>query len=161
MIGQRGRNRISYLAQSLIDRATEMPRSRKALKDGAISDGHSKMSIRCRKIARFFWVPGYTIRPNTYRFPDFWSFDPTLPVTFRALVRRCHGDVSGALEVVRTTAEEVEERFPLCWVKLRMEEIRLLRTTDEASATNLAQEVSMRTEQLGLTHQSTRIRALA
>ena len=99
-------------------------------------------------------------RNDLLRFPDFWSFDPTLPVTFRARVRRCHGDLSGAVEVLRATAEQVEERFPMCWIKLRMEEIRLLRTTDEASATRLVEEVSKRAEQLGLTHQSKRILAL-
>ena len=62
-------------------------------------------------------------RNDLLRFPSFWSFDPTLPVTFRARVRRCHGDVPGALGVLRTTAEQVETRFPLCWIKLRMEEI--------------------------------------
>jgi tetratricopeptide (TPR) repeat protein len=99
-------------------------------------------------------------RNDLLRFPSFWSFDPTLPVTFRARLRRCHGDVPGALEVLRTTAEQVEVRFPLCWIKLRMEEIRLLQTTDEASATRLAEDVSVRAMQLGLTHQHRRIQAL-
>ena len=99
-------------------------------------------------------------RNDLLRFPSFWSFDPTLPVTFRARVRRCHGDVPGALGVLRTTAEQVEVRFPLCWIKLRMEEIRLLRTIDEASATLLAQDVSKRAMRLGLTHQHKRIQAL-
>ncbi len=99
-------------------------------------------------------------RNNLLRFPSFWSFDPTLPVTFRARVRRCHGDVPGAMGVLRTTAEQVETRFPLCWIKLRMEEIRLLQTTDEVSARRLAQDVSKRAIQLGLTHQHKRIQAL-
>ena len=99
-------------------------------------------------------------RNDLLRFPSFWSFDPTLPVTFRARVRRCHGDVEGALGVLRTTAEEVETRFPLCWIKLGMEEIRLIRATDKASATRLARDVSMRAMQLGLTHQHKRIQAL-
>ena len=99
-------------------------------------------------------------RNDLLRFPSFWSTDPTLPATFRARVRRCQSDMQGALGVLRTTAEQVELRFPLCWIKLRMEEIRLLRTTDEASATRLAQEVSMRAKQLGLTHQHRRIQAL-
>ena len=99
-------------------------------------------------------------RNDRLRFPSFWSFDATLPVTFRARVRRCHGDLQGALGVLRTTAEQVETRFPLCWIKLRMEEIRLLRTTDEASATRLARDVSKRAMQLGLTHQHKRIQAL-
>ena len=99
-------------------------------------------------------------RNDLLRFPSFWSFDPTLPVTFRARVRRCHGDVPGALGVLRTTAEQVETRFPLCWIKLRMEEIRLLQTTDEVSARRLARDVSKRAMQLGLTHQHKRIQAL-
>ncbi|MCH7857052.1 MAG: AAA family ATPase [Gemmatimonadetes bacterium] len=99
-------------------------------------------------------------RNDLLRFPSFWSFDPTLPVTFRARVRRCHGDVQGALGVLRATAEQVEARFPLCWIKLRMEEIRLLQSTDQASATRLAGEVSMRALHLGLTHQHKRIQAL-
>jgi len=99
-------------------------------------------------------------RNDLLRFPSFWSFDPTLPVTFRARVHRCHGDVPGALGVLRKTAEEIETRFPLCWIKLRMEEIRLLRTTDEVSATQLAQDVSMRATQLGLIHQHKRIQTL-
>ena len=61
-------------------------------------------------------------RNDLMRFPNHWSFDPTLPVTFRARVRRCHGDFSGALGVLRATAEHVETRFPLSWIKLRMEE---------------------------------------
>ena len=72
--------------------------------------------------------------------------------------RRCHGDLPGALGVLRATADQVETRFPLSWIKLRMEEIRLLRTTDEASATQLAQGVSKRAMQLGLTHQCKRIK---
>ena len=99
-------------------------------------------------------------RDDLLRFPSFWSFDPTLPVTFRARVRRCHGDLPGALGVLRTTAEQVETRFPLCWIKLRMEEIRLLQTTDEVSARQLARDVSKRAMQLGLTHQHKRIQAL-
>ena len=99
-------------------------------------------------------------RNDLLRFPSFWSFDPTLPVTFRARVRRCHGDVQGALGVLRATAEQVEARFPLCWIKLRMEEIRLLQSTDQASATRLAGEVSMKALHLGLTHQHKRIQAL-
>jgi hypothetical protein len=93
-------------------------------------------------------------------FPEYWSFDPTLPVTFRARIRRCHGDLASALEVLRATAEQVETRFPLSWIKVRMEEIRLLRTTDEASATRLAKDVSKRAVKLGLTHQQKRIQAL-
>ena len=99
-------------------------------------------------------------RDDLLRFPSFWSFDPTLPVTFRARVRRCHGDVPGALGVLRTTAEQVETRFPLCWIKLRMEEIRLLQTTDEVSARRLARDVSKRAMRLGLPHQHKRIQAL-
>ena len=93
-------------------------------------------------------------------FPSYWSFDPTLPVTFRARIRRCHGDLVGALGVLRETAEQVETRFPLSWIKLRMEEIRLLRTPDEASATKLAKDVSKRAAELGLIHQQKRIQAL-
>ena len=99
-------------------------------------------------------------RHDLMQFPSHWSFDPTLPVTFRARIRRCHGDLPGALGVLRTTAEQVEARFPLSWIKLRMEEIRLLGTTDEASATRLAREVSRRAKRLGLTHQSRKIQAL-
>ena len=99
-------------------------------------------------------------RNDLLRFPSFWSFDPTLPVTFRARVRRCHGDVPGALGVLRTTAEQVETRFPLCWIKLRMEEIRLLQTTDGVSARRLARDVSKRAMRLGLPHQHKRIQAL-
>ena len=69
-------------------------------------------------------------RHDPMQFPSHWSFDPTLPVTFRARIRRCHGDLPGALGVLRATAEQVETRFPLSWMKLRAEEIRLLRTTD-------------------------------
>ena len=99
-------------------------------------------------------------RHDLMQFPSHWSFDPTLPVTLRARIRRCHGDLAGALEVLRATAEQVETRFPLSWIKLRMEEIRFLRTTDEASATHLAQGVSKRAMELGLTHQCKRIQAL-
>ena len=103
---------------------------------------------------------GAVKRNDLMRFPNHWSFDPTLPVTFRARVRRCHGDFSGALGVLRSTAEHVETRFPLSWIKLRMEEIRLLQATDEASATRLGQEVSRRATQLGLTHLYKSVQAL-
>ena len=66
-------------------------------------------------------------RHDPMQFPSHWSFDPTLPVTFRARIRRCHGDLPGALGVLRATAEQVETRFPLSWMKLRAEEIRLCR----------------------------------
>jgi tetratricopeptide (TPR) repeat protein len=99
-------------------------------------------------------------RHDRMEFPEYWSFDPTLPVTFRARIRRCHGDLAGALEVLRATAEQVETRYPLSWIKLRMEEIRLLQTTDKASATRLAHDVLMRAVRLGLTHQQKRIQAL-
>ena len=99
-------------------------------------------------------------RNDLLRFPSFWSLDPTLPVTFRARVHRCHGDMPGALAVLRATAEQVEARFPLSWIKLRMEEIRLLRTGDEAAARAVVREVSRRATQLGLTHQLKRIEAL-
>jgi tetratricopeptide (TPR) repeat protein len=99
-------------------------------------------------------------RNDRMRIPSSWSFDPTLPVTFRSRVRRCHGDLPGALGVLRATAEQVEARFPLSWIKLRVEEIRLLQTTDEASATRLAEQVSRRAMQFGLTHQRRRIQAL-
>ena len=99
-------------------------------------------------------------RHDLMRFPRHWSFDPTLPVTFRARIRRRQGDLPGALGVLRATAEQVETRFPLSWIKLRKEEIRLLRTTDEASATQLARDVSSRAMHLGLTHQRKRIQAL-
>ena len=99
-------------------------------------------------------------RHDRMEFPNYWSFDPTLPVTLRARISRCHGDLAGALGVLRATAEQVETRFPLSWIKVRMEEIRLLRTTDQASATRLAHDVLMRAEQLGLTHQQKRIQAL-
>ena len=99
-------------------------------------------------------------RHDLMQFPSHWSIDPTLPVTFRARIRRCHGDLPGALGVLRATAEQIEARFPLSWIKLRMEEIRLLRTTNEAQATQLAQGVSKRAMELGLTHQCKRIQAL-
>ena len=99
-------------------------------------------------------------RNDLMRMPSSWSFDPTLPVTFRARVRRYHGDLPGALRVLRATAEQVEARFPLSWIKLRVEEIRLLQTTDEASATRLVEQVSRRAMQFGLTHQRRRIQAL-
>ena len=99
-------------------------------------------------------------RHDSMGFPSHWSFDPTLPVTFRARIRRCHNDLPGALGVLRATAERIETRFPSSWIKLRMEEIRLLRTTDEASAARLAHDVSERATDLGLTQQSKRIQAL-
>ena len=99
-------------------------------------------------------------RNDLMRVPSFWSFDPTLPVTFRARVRRRHGDSPGALRILRATAEQVESRFPLSWIKLRMEEIRLLRTTDENSAARLGHDVAERAMCLGLTHQRQRIQAL-
>jgi len=99
-------------------------------------------------------------RNDLMRIPSFWSFDPSLPVTFRARIRRYHGDLPGALGVLRATAEQIETRFPLSWIKLRTEEIRLLQTTDKASATQLAREVSRRAHRLGLTHYDQRIQAL-
>ena len=99
-------------------------------------------------------------RHDLIQFPSHWSFDPTLPVTFRARIRRCHGDLPGALGVLRATADQVETRFPLSWIKLRMEEIRLSRGADEASAILLAQDISKRAMQLGLTHQCKTIEAL-
>ena len=99
-------------------------------------------------------------RHDLMQFPSHWSFDPTLPITFRARIRRCNSDLPGALGVLRATAEQVETRFPLSWIKLRMEEIRLLRTTDEATAGRLADDVSRKAMNLGLTHQQKRIQAL-
>ena len=99
-------------------------------------------------------------RHDLMRFPSHWSFDATLPVTFRARIRRYHGDLPGALRALRATAEQVETRFPLSWIKLRAEEIRLLRTTDESSAAQLANDVAERARRMGLTHQCRRIQAL-
>jgi len=99
-------------------------------------------------------------RHDVMKFPSRWSFDPSLPVTFQARIRRCHGDLAGALNVLRATAEEVEARFPVSWIKLRMEEIRISRAGDEAAAKRLAQDVSERAARLGLTHQCKRIQAL-
>ena len=99
-------------------------------------------------------------RHDLTQFPSHWSFHPTLPVTFRARIRRRQGDLPGALGVLRSTAEQVETRFPWSWIKLPAEDIRLLRTTDEASATRLAHDVSKRATHLGLTHQRKRIQAL-
>jgi DNA-binding SARP family transcriptional activator/tetratricopeptide (TPR) repeat protein len=99
-------------------------------------------------------------RNDLMEIPSHWSFDPTLPITFRARIRRCHGDLPGALRILRATAEQVETRFPLSWIKLRMEETRLLRATDDALARDLARDVSTRAMQLGLTHQRKRIQAL-
>ena len=69
-------------------------------------------------------------------------------------------DFRGALEVLRNAAGQVETRFPLSWIKIRAEEIRLLRTTDEPSATELAHSVARKAEELGLHRQSRRIQAL-
>ena len=99
-------------------------------------------------------------RNDRLEFPSFWAFDPTLPVSFRARVLRGHGDIPGALAILRATAEQIETRFPLCWIKIRMEEIRILRGPDEASATQLARDVSKRAKKLGLTHQVRRIQTL-
>ena len=50
-------------------------------------------------------------------------------MTFQARIRTRQGDLGAALQLIRSAAESIEDRFPISWIKLRTEELRLLGKT--------------------------------
>jgi len=89
-------------------------------------------------------------RSASLRFPEHWSFDPSLPVIFQARMHSRRGDLAAAITALSTTASSIEKRFPLSWIKLRTEEARLLHKSNRQNATALAQEVHQKASELGL-----------
>jgi hypothetical protein len=85
-------------------------------------------------------------------FPDFWNYDPSLVATFKARMlvkRRDPGKATGLLDRVR---ESVRHRSVLAWIKLTLEEARLLRGSQPDKAGTLCQQGMSLAEELGLSN---------
>ena len=54
--------------------------------------------------------------------------------------------------MIRSAAETIRDRFPVSWIKLRTEELRLLQRGDNSDAASLAHEAYDFAGDLGLEH---------
>ncbi|MFC1574797.1 hypothetical protein ACFL3Z_01830 [Gemmatimonadota bacterium] len=72
--------------------------------------------------------------------PDFWTHDPTIVTAFKArmfVMRRDFPRAIGLLEEVRAA---IRDRFITAWVRLALEECRILKKTTPPKAIDLARE---------------------
>jgi tetratricopeptide (TPR) repeat protein len=93
--------------------------------------------------------------------PEFWTFDPTVVVTFKARMLLKRRDPERALDLICRTRNRVRERLVPAWLRLTMEEARICRSFKSARASSLVEEGLQVAEDLGLKkriHQLARLR---
>jgi tetratricopeptide (TPR) repeat protein len=66
--------------------------------------------------------------------PDDWLTDPTIPATFRAAMLSHEGKIREGADLLADVARNVSHRFPVQELRVRLEEIRLLRRVDPVRA---------------------------
>jgi tetratricopeptide (TPR) repeat protein len=82
--------------------------------------------------------------------PDYWTFDPSVIVDFKASMFRRRGDVQNAIDLLAEVAENVKGRLTTVWIKLMIERARLLRTHRPSTAKDVLEEVNAVVVDLGL-----------
>jgi len=82
--------------------------------------------------------------------PGYWTFDPSVVVSFKAGMLRRRGDHSAADQLLFDVAQDVKERLVTAWIKLSLERARVLRRKDPEVAKGILMEVLVSTEKLGL-----------
>ncbi len=90
-------------------------------------------------------------------FPDCWTFDPSVVVTFKASMLKRRGDHSAAERLLNDVAEDVRERLVTAWIKLSMERARILRKEQPDEAITVLKEVLSVVAELGLSHRKTEL----
>jgi len=83
-------------------------------------------------------------------FPTFWSFDPSVVVTFKANMLKRRGDFQGAEELHFDVAENVRGRLVTAWIKLSLERAKLLFRRDTGEAKAVLREILEVARKLGL-----------
>jgi hypothetical protein len=66
--------------------------------------------------------------------PDFWTFDPTQVVTFKARMLLKRRDPERALDLLEQVRKRVRERLIPAWLRLTLEEARIRRRLGPESA---------------------------
>ena len=90
-------------------------------------------------------------------FPDFWSYDPSIVTMFKTKMLIKRQDTPRALALLDQIRESVKGRLVPAWLRLTVEESRILRRIQPDRALSLANDGLGVAEDLGLT---TRMRQL-
>jgi hypothetical protein len=72
--------------------------------------------------------------------PAFWTFDPTIVTVFRVRMLLKRRDLEGAVDLLETVRRAVRKRFVPAWMRLTLEECRILKRSDPKKAELLAEE---------------------
>jgi len=83
-------------------------------------------------------------------FPEFWTYDPTIVAIFKSRMFRQRRDIPRAVTCLETVRKSVRERLVPTWLRLTLEEARLLRTVDRGKASRLGDEGHEVASALGL-----------
>jgi DNA-binding SARP family transcriptional activator/anti-anti-sigma regulatory factor len=70
----------------------------------------------------------------------FWTFDPTTVTTFRAKMLLKRRDLGGAVALLDSVRAEIRERFIPAWLRLTLEQCRILKRADPEGVDRLAAE---------------------
>lgn len=82
--------------------------------------------------------------------PNFWSFDPTLFVLFKARMLFRRGDSGNAFSLLRSTRREIQGRFVPGWIRLALEEVRVLKRKGDPGVLSLAEDIISLSERTSL-----------
>jgi hypothetical protein len=82
--------------------------------------------------------------------PDDWLTDPTIPATFRAAMLAHDGKIQAGANLLASVAEKVAHRFPVQELRVRLEEVKLLRRVAPHQALLRAKEGNEMSKGLGI-----------
>lgn len=84
--------------------------------------------------------------------PPSWHFDPTTILAFRSRLLDRRGRHHDALQLLQSSASDLEHRLVLAWLKVRALEVRLMIKRRVVGARQIALDARGRAEELGLNH---------
>ncbi len=85
---------------------------------------------------------------------DYWTFDPSVVVSFKAGMLRRRGDHNEADRLLRDVSRDVRGRLVTAWIKLSTDRAKALMRTDPDEARRILDEVLHLTKRLGLEERS-------
>ena len=75
-------------------------------------------------------------------YPEWWYYDPSLLVTFRARMYERRGQAQRAAEHFADSESDLKDRLTLAWLKMRLHRVRLLRKLGDTAARTVASEAA-------------------
>ncbi len=82
--------------------------------------------------------------------PDFWTFDPSIVATFKARMLTKRRDSETALAMLDAVRKNTENRFVPAWLRLTLEQCRILRRMGSPDLETFAREGLRTAQSLGL-----------